>query len=52
MPRGGLSKMRVNFKGQTESLEKIFGSAPVQVTVMTKKLWNFIKAKKLMKKSD
>ena len=48
--RGGLSKVRVHFKGQTDTLEKVFGSSPIQVTDMTKKLWSVIKSKKLMKR--
>lgn len=51
MARGGLSKMRVNFKGQSDTLEKIFGSAPIPVTAMTKKIWSVIKARKLMSKT-
>jgi hypothetical protein len=50
MPRGGLSKMRVNFKGQTDTLEDVFGKSPIPVTSMTKTLWSIIKRKKLMKK--
>ena len=50
MARGGLAKMKVNFKGRSESLEKVFGSSPLPVTQMTKKLWVLIKRYKLMKK--
>ena len=50
--RGGLSKIRVHFKGQNDSLEKTFGSSPIQVTDMTKKLWSVIKSRKLMKKAS
>lgn len=50
MARGGLSKMRVDFKGQTETLEDIFGKKPIPVTSMTKVIWSVIKKKKLMKK--
>lgn len=47
--RGGLSKMRVNFKGQDKTLEQIFSGKPIEVTAMTKKLWQHIKAKRLLK---
>lgn len=50
MVRGGLSKMRVDFKGQTETLEDIFGKKAIPVTSMTKIIWSVIKKKKLMKK--
>ena len=50
MPRGGLSKMRVDFKGQEDTLEDVFGKKPIPVTSMTKIIWNVIKKKKLMKK--
>ena len=50
MARGGLSKMKVSFKGRKESLEKVFGSSPIAVTMMTKKLWGVVKRHKLMKK--
>lgn len=50
MARGGLSKMRVNFKGQKITLEDLFGSKPIAVTDMTKKLWGLVKKAKLMTK--
>ena len=49
--RGGLGKIRVAFKGQATTLEELFGKTDIQVTDMTKKLWGFIKRKKLMKKN-
>ncbi len=52
MAKGGLSKFRVDFKGQEETLEDVFGKKPVPVTSMTKILWAVIKKKKLMKKVD
>lgn len=51
MARGGLSKMRVNFKEQNITLEKLFGSKPIPVTDMTKKLWGHIKKNRLLKKT-
>lgn len=50
MARGGLRNMKVNFKGRKETLEKAFGSSPIPVTQMTKKLWGIIKRYKLIKK--
>jgi chromatin remodeling complex protein RSC6 len=50
MARGGLKKMTVNFKGRTETLEKIFGAKPLPVTQMTKKIWQVIKRYRLLKK--
>ena len=52
MAKGGLSKFRVDFKGQEETLEGVFGKKPIPVTSMTKVLWAVIKKKKLMKKVD
>lgn len=50
MARGGLSKMRVDFKGQVATLEDVFGKKAIPVTSMTKIIWSVIKKKKLMKK--
>jgi len=47
--RGGLSRMRVNFKGQGKTLEQLFGGKPIPVTDMTKKIWQHVKRYKLMK---
>ena len=52
MARGGLSKMRVDFKGQTDTLEDVFGKKAIPVTTMTKLIWGVVKKKKLMKKID
>ena len=41
---GGYS---VSFKNRVESLEQIFGRADIPPSEMTKKLWNFIKKKRL-----
>jgi len=50
MARGGLKKMTVNFKGRKETLEKVFGTKPIPVTQMTKKIWGIIKKNRLLKK--
>ena len=38
---GGYS---INFKNRKETLEQVFGKADIPPSLMTKKLWNFIKA--------
>jgi len=47
VPFGGYE---VCFKGQTETLEELFGSAPMPPSQMTKKLWEFVKRHKLATK--
>jgi hypothetical protein len=44
---GGYS---ISFKGRKETLEKVFGSAPIGPSVMTKKLWTFVKRYRLGKR--
>jgi hypothetical protein len=41
---GGFS---INFKGATDTLESVFGPAPIGPAEMTKKLWAYVKKKKL-----
>lgn len=41
----------VNFKGVKETLEKVFGAKPIPPSEMTKRLWKFIKERKLVSKS-
>jgi hypothetical protein len=41
---GGYS---VDFKGTTDSMESVFGSTPISPAEMTKKLWTYVKRKKL-----
>ena len=41
---GGYS---INFKGRTETVEDVFGSKPIGPSEMTKKIWAFVKSKKL-----
>jgi len=41
---GGYS---ISFKGRKETLEQVFGSGNLAPSEMTKKIWTFIKAKKL-----
>ncbi len=43
-PFGGYA---ISFSGRTETVEQVFGSGKVTPSEMTKKIWKFIKAKKL-----
>ena len=47
-PFGGFS---INFKGANDSLASVFGEAPIGPAEMTKKLWAYVKRKKLSGKS-
>ena len=44
---GGYS---ISFKGRKETLEQVFGKAAIAPNIMTKKLWAFVKKKRLGKK--
>ena len=46
-PFGGYS---IGFKDRKETLEKVFGNARLTPSAMTKKLWQFIKSKRLANK--
>ena len=41
---GGYS---ISFKGCDDSVESIFGSSPIGPSEMTKKIWAYVKRKKL-----
>ena len=41
---GGFS---ISFKGADDSLESVFGGTPIGPAEMTKKLWVYVKRKKL-----
>jgi len=41
---GGYS---ISFKGAKDTLESVFGSTPIGPSDMTKKLWAYVKRKKL-----
>lgn len=43
-PFGGYA---ISFSGRDETLEQVFGKGKVTPSEMTKKLWKFIKTKKL-----
>ncbi len=46
-PFGGYA---IQFAGRTETLEQIFGTKPVTPSEMTKKIWVFIKSRRLANK--
>ncbi len=37
----------ISFKGRKETLESVFGSKPIAPSEMTKKIWAFVKSRKL-----
>ena len=43
-PFGGYT---INFKNRKETLEQVFGKSAIPPSQMTKKLWKFVKAKRL-----
>lgn len=43
-PFGGYA---INFAGRTETVEQVFGKKPIPPSEMTKKIWAFVKSKKL-----
>ncbi|MBI2076392.1 MAG: hypothetical protein HYT72_04045 [Candidatus Aenigmarchaeota archaeon] len=43
-PFGGY---KISFKGRKETLEEVFGSKDLAPSEMTKKIWVFVKSKKL-----
>ena len=43
-PFGGYA---INFAGRKETVEQVFGKKPIPPSEMTKKIWAFVKAKKL-----
>ena len=43
-PFGGYA---INFKNRKETLEQVFGKTAIPPSLMTKKLWKFVKAKRL-----
>jgi len=47
VPFGGYA---VCFKGRTDTLEALFGSAPMPPSGMTKRLWDYVKRHRLATK--
>ena len=37
----------INFKGCTDSLESVFGPVPIGPAEMTKKIWAYVKRRKI-----
>ncbi|MBI2084392.1 MAG: hypothetical protein HYT70_02165 [Candidatus Aenigmarchaeota archaeon] len=37
----------ISFKGRKETVEQVFGSGKITPSEMTKKIWTFVKGKKL-----
>lgn len=46
-PFGGYS---ISFRGRKETVEQVFGTGNLAPSEMTKKLWNFVKSKRLASK--
>lgn len=46
-PFGGYS---ISFAGRKETLEQVFGRGDITPSQMTKKIWQFVKAKRLSSK--
>ncbi|HEV8225623.1 MAG TPA: hypothetical protein VGQ74_01380 [Methylomirabilota bacterium] len=44
---GGYS---INFKGCKDSMESVMGASPIGPSEMTKKIWGYVKKKKLANK--
>ncbi|MFQ5520706.1 MAG: hypothetical protein ACE5FK_04860 [Candidatus Methylomirabilia bacterium] len=40
----------LSFKGRKDSVESVFGSKPIGPSEMTKKLWSYVKRKRLAKR--
>jgi len=50
MAKPAFGGYNICFKGRTETAEQIFGSGKIAPSEMTKKIWAFVKAKKLSSK--
>jgi hypothetical protein len=46
-PFGGYT---ISFGGRHETVEQVFGKSPITPSAMTKKLWHFVKSRRLAKK--
>jgi len=44
LPFGGYA---INFAGRKETVEQVFGNKPIAPSEMTKRIWKFVKSKKL-----
>ncbi|MCX6798698.1 MAG: hypothetical protein NTW59_01210 [Candidatus Diapherotrites archaeon] len=50
MAKPAFGGYKISFKGCEDSMEKVFGSGAIAPSEMTKKLWVYIKGKKLASK--
>lgn len=50
MARKAFGGYTISFRGCNDSLEKVFGAKALAPSEMTKKLWAYVKRKKLSKK--
>ena len=50
-PKKAFGGYAINFKGRTETLEQVFGNKPIGPSEMTKRIWKFVKSRKLAGKS-
>ena len=49
-PRKPFGGYTIKFSGRQDTLEQVFGNAPVTPSQMTKKIWIFIKSRRLANK--
>ncbi|OGQ22742.1 MAG: hypothetical protein A3I05_05790 [Deltaproteobacteria bacterium RIFCSPLOWO2_02_FULL_44_10] len=47
--KGAFGGYTINFKGCKDPLQKVFGNKPIAPSAMTKKLWAYVKKKRLNK---
>lgn len=45
--KGAFGGYKICFKGKTDSLQNVFGNRPIAPSLMTKKLWAYVKRKRL-----
>jgi hypothetical protein len=50
MAKPAFGGYKICFAGRTETVEDVFGKAPIAPSEMTKKIWAFVKAHKLSSK--
>ena len=46
-PKKAFGGYSINFKGRTETMEEVFGKKPIGPSEMTKKIWQFVKRKRI-----
>lgn len=45
--KGAFGGYKICFRGRHETLERVFGNRPLAPSAMTKKLWSYVKSRKL-----